>query len=397
MRPTQDDFRAEMQFQKEIISEMKRRRREKAYQIIGILLAWLQSKRVFVQSTVLLSCLLAIATLAALEEPPSAEALVFAPNTPAANNFANPTYATSTATRYYVYLPLVQRASSINPQNRQQSLNLYLQQYLSSGEIPIGWTGDRNACNRGNTNRQFLEAVLRRINYFRTMAGVPAVTLRNEYNRKAQAAALMMSVNRTLNHSPTPNWLCYSSDGAEAAGSSDLFLGMMGWNAVSGYILEGGVVAHRRWILYPQTREMGTGDIPSTQNYPAANALWVFDSNIWGPRPATRNEFVAWPPPGYVPYQVVNDHWSFAYPHANFSSARVIMASGGANLPVALEPVLVGYGENTLVWIPLGVSNGGIWAKPQADTAYTVTIENVIIGGQSRSFTYDVIVFDPTK
>ncbi len=364
--------------------------------MIDLLLAWLRTKRVFIQSTVLLSCLLAIATLTVLERSPSAEAQVFTPTAPVAKHFADLTYTSSTTTTRYVYLPLVQRASLVNPQNRQESASFYLQQYLSSEGVPIGWTGDHNNCNTGNTGQQFLDAVLRRINYFRMMAGVPSVTLRDEYNRKAQAAALMMSVNRKLSHSPAPDWLCYSSDGAEAAGSSDLFLGVMGWDAISGYILEGGVVGHRRWILYPQTREMGTGDIPSTQNYPAANALWVFDGNMWGPRPTTRNEFVAWPPPGYVPYQVVNDHWSFSYPQADFSSATVTMASGGANVPVALEAVSTGYGENTLVWIPLGLNSGGTWPKPQTDTTYTVNVQNVVIGGQSRNFTYHVIVFDPT-
>jgi hypothetical protein len=190
--------------------------------------------------------------------------------------------------------------------------------------------------------------------------------------------------------------LCYSGDGDQAAGSSDLFLGVMGWDAVSGYVLEGGVVGHRRWILYPQTQEMGTGDIPHTQNYPAANALWVFDDNMWGPRPITRHEFVAWPPPGYVPYQVINNHWSFSYPQADFSSASVTITSEGANIPVALEPVVIGFGENTLIWTPLGLGNDNSWPKPETDTIYTVNIENVVIDGQNHSFTYEVIVFDPT-
>src|SRR3954464_7620558 len=62
---------------------------------------------------------------------------------------------------------------------------------------------------------------------------------------------------------------------------------------------------------------MGTGDVPSSgpadDPYPAANELCVFDGNTFGPRPATREEYVAWPPPGYVPYQVVGPRWSFAY------------------------------------------------------------------------------------
>jgi hypothetical protein len=229
------------------------------------------------------------------------------------------------------------------------------------------------------------------------MAGVPGVTLSDEYSAKAQAAALMMSVNGKLDHSPSPAWSCYSSDGAEAAGSSNLALGTLGPEAINAYMLEGGPVGHRRWILYPQTQAMGTGDIPGGSSYWASNALWVFDSHMWEPRPETREEFVAWPPPGYVPYQVINDHWSFSYPAADFSSANVSMTSGGSNVSIVLGPLVNGYGENTLVWIPQGVTGGGAWPKPVADTAYTVKIQNAWINGQSRDYTYVVIVFDPSK
>jgi hypothetical protein len=363
-------------------------------------LAHLGTKRSLVHSMGVLISLLAIAALAALGWPPSAAGPVLASAAPAAP--APPTehsagLAHTLATTYYIDLPLIQGdGSTAVPPERLASLNLYLQQYLAYTGIPIGWTGNHAACNRGDTNQQFRAAVLARINYFRTMAGLPSVTLNSEYSQKAQAAALMMSVNRKLSHSPTSDWLCYSSDGAAAAGSSDLALGVMGWNAITVFVLEGGVVGHRRWILYPQTQEMGTGDIPSAQGYPAANALWVFDSHMWEARPATRYEFVAWPPPTYVPYQVINNHWSFSYPDADFSSATVTMTSGGANIPVSLEAVVNGYGENTLVWIPAGLGSGSSWPKPQNDTIYTVNVRQVIVDGQSRNFAYSVIVFDPT-
>jgi hypothetical protein len=173
-----------------------------------------------------------------------------------------------------------------------------------------------------------------------------------------------------------------------------------GWNAITGYMRDPGsgnyFIGHRRWVLYPQTQEMGTGDIPPIGRYSPANALWVFDSHLWEPRPATRDEFVAWPPRGYVPYQVVFARWSFAYPDADFSNASVKMTSSGSTVSLTQSPVLDGYGENTLVWIPLGLNDGASWPRPASDTTYAVSVQNVKIGGQSRTFTYDVIVFDPT-
>ena len=52
------------------------------------------------------------------------------------------------------------------------------------------------------------------------MAGVPNLrSLSDTYNLKAQAAALMMSVNRALSHSPPSTWICYTPEGAQGAGS----------------------------------------------------------------------------------------------------------------------------------------------------------------------------------
>lgn len=301
----------------------------------------------------------------------------------------------------HVYLPLVRYTSSelvVNPQNRQDSLDFYQQHYLGWEGVEPNWDGDHTSCNPGTTRLDFRAAVLHRINYFRAMAGLPATVIFNDgYNAKAQAAALMMSVNGQLNHTPPASWQCYSDAGHEGAGNSNLFLGTYGWDAISGYMRDPGnsAAGHRRWILYPQTQEMGTGDIPPVNGHWASNALWVFDGNWGGPRPATREEFVAWPPPGYVPYQVVFALWTFAYPDAGFSNAAVTMSSGGSSVSLAQAPVVDGYGENTLVWIPNGMDSSDTWPKPAGDTTYTVKVQNVMINGQSRDFTYDVIVFDP--
>jgi hypothetical protein len=88
---------------------------------------------------------------------------------------------------------------------------------------------------------------------------------------------------------------------------SNLYLGVFGPDAMLGYVHDPGgnnsAVGHRCWLLYPLIQQMGTGDIPPASNHSAANAHWVFDL----PRsyPATRDTFVVWPPPGYVPYSLI--------------------------------------------------------------------------------------------
>jgi uncharacterized protein YkwD len=296
-----------------------------------------------------------------------------------------------------VCLPLVLRdypPMTVDPQDRAASLEFYQRVYLGSEGVAINWTGNHATCNPGTTAAAFRAAVQLRINYYRAMAGVPSkLTLNPTYTGKAQQAALMMSAEGELNHKPEEPWACYTAAGYEAAGKSNLCLGCYGPGAIDAYMEDHGAgnyaVGHRRWVLYPQTQEMGTGDIPWVGGYWSANALWVFDSHMWGPRPETREEYVAWPPPGYVPYQVVYPRWSLSYPGADFSLATVSMSSGGSPVPVVVHTVVPDYGENTLVWEP-AASFG-----PGADTAYSVSVTGVTIGVSTRNFNYEVIVFDP--
>ena len=285
----------------------------------------------------------------------------------------------------------------LDTQNRAASMQFYLNDYGPENE-PMGWTGDHANCQPGTTSTAYMQAILTRINFFRTMAGIPAITgFQEEYNEKAQAAALMMSVNNRLSHSPDAGWKCYSDSGREGAGSSNLFLGRSGPSAITGYVYDPGAnnypVGHRRWILYPQTQTMGVGNIPAGGGNSTANALWVFDrENMWGERPETRDGFVAWPPRGYLPYLLAFPRWSFSYPGADFKDATMIMMKDGSSMDLTIQDVRNGYGENTLVWEP----DPNTQERPSQDVVYKVSIMDVMVKGQAVKFEYEVILFDPT-
>lgn len=284
---------------------------------------------------------------------------------------------------------------AIDVQSREEVRNFYNGVYKASEGVDIGWTGDLASCNPGDTATAYKDAVIRRINYFRAMAGVPAdVVLDYEASAKAQQAALMMAANNALNHFPPPTWSCYAPMGYEAAGKSNLSLGSSGPEAVANQMRDDGdnntAVGHRRWLLYPGTRYMGTGDVKAAGQ--SANAVWIQDPGAFGsPRPPTRTDFVAWPPPGHVPRPLLFPRWSFSYPGADFSVARVSVRQNGVELPVRTEIPAGLIGENSLVWTP--ALNA---AAPAAeDTAFSVEVRDVAIGGMLRTFGYEVVVIDP--
>lgn len=293
---------------------------------------------------------------------------------------------------------------AVDPTSRESSRVFFRALYQASEGTASGWNGDVQAGNAGQTQAPFRDATAMRVNWFRAMAGVPSdVTFKSEYSNKAQKTALMMAAAGYLSHYPDKSWKHYSEDGADGAKNSNLGLADNGPDAITSYILDPGsnnaAVGHRRWIVYPHTRFMGTGDIDKREGHTAANALWVLDSTASSARPDTRDEYVAWPPRGYVPYHVVFARWSFGYPKADFTKANVVMTRDAAPITTKLEfNDNGGAGERTLVWVPQGFSADG-WSAmppPKADVRFDIVVSNVIVNGSPRTFKYTVSVFDPS-
>ncbi len=292
----------------------------------------------------------------------------------------------------------------VNADSREDVRQFYNAVYPSSDNVAINSSAVTASCVPGTNATAFQNAVLRRLNWLRAMAGVPAnLTFDAAEGTQDQAAALMMSRNNKLQHTLISNtWSCFTVSGTNAAAHSNLALGYNGADAMTGYVWDYGPnnyeVGHRRWVLYPQSQVLATGDVPTQSPYLAANALWAWDANFGGPRPATRKPYVSWPPSGYVPYQLVYPQWSFALSNADLSTASVSMKSNGVSISVSLQPYLTGYGENTLVWVPMGLAwtNATTFPFGGTDTVYSVTVTNITItGGSKIALSYNVTLFDP--
>ncbi len=282
---------------------------------------------------------------------------------------------------------------SVDSGDRDAVVQLYRNFYEASEGFVADWTGNEDTCLPGAVSDSFNRALLRRINYFRAMAGAPGdLVLDDDLNAKAQAAALIMIANNRADHDPQASWVCYSEDGKEASAKSNLFY-LKGEapsvsNIVDGYIRDAGPgntsAGHRRWILYPRQRVIGSGTAVTDQD--SANALWVIGNFASGPLVET-----AWPPQGYVPYQLVFERWSFSYPDADFSEATVTMDRGPEfPIQVTVETVANGFGDNSIVWVP----------DPNEvllNSGHNVTISNVKVGGIAREFSYTVALIDPAE
>lgn len=288
--------------------------------------------------------------------------------------------------------------------NRAEVAQKYNTIWTSIPSATRQWTGNVPGCVPGTTSQAWKNSIISGLNFLRHLAGIAGtVTLDDTHSAKDQAGALLFSANNQISHFPPSTWKCYSGDGAQAASNSNICISsqQLRFGCLDLYMGDAdsnnSAVGHRRWILYPQTQSFGTGDTPRSGDAWSSNAIWVFDGNYGGPRPGTRESFISWPPPGYFPYQLVPVRWSFSHPTANLDGASVTMTRNGASVPVSLEAVQNGFGDNTIVWYDstLNPSSEPIPHRPASDVVYSITIHNAVIGGTARTFQYTVTVFDP--
>ncbi len=278
-------------------------------------------------------------------------------------------------------------------------------------DATMDWTGiyDGQNTNAGTVSADWLEATRMRVNFYRAMAGVdPRITFDSTKNAASQASALIISANHTLTHTPPTNFSFWTQEGYDAASHGNISYNSTGLGAIDGYMIDFGgsntSVGHRQWINYPQSDIMGSGDVPGDGvTYAAANTLWVQPLDVFATRPATRDNFVAWPPPGYVPSDLVWSRWSLAYPNADFGQATVEMIGPSGSIPLVIEHrttgVFVNYApESNIVWVPNGMDTDKRvnWPTPSVDEAVQVTVSNVTRNGNPIGpFSYTVNIFDP--
>lgn len=268
----------------------------------------------------------------------------------------------------------------------------YWSQYANVQSLSTDWLGGSlSGCLPGISSASSNAATLSALNYVRSLAGLAPVTLSPALNNGAQAAALMMSANGALSHTPSASWKCYTPTGAAAAGRSNLALAYPSIKAgqiVDLYMDDPGAnnvaVGHRRWVLNPFTTQVGTGSTDT------ANALTVIGPSS-SARPNPR--YVGWPTAGYFPNAIEPDgRWSLSSGRRNvsFAKARVRVYQGTHRIPVHKYRVENGYAMPTLVWqMPAGFSK---------TSAYRVVVTNIKKRGSHKRLhkSYVVRLFTPT-
>lgn len=248
------------------------------------------------------------------------------------------------------------------------------------------WNGSVESCNPGG-DPGILDATVELANAYRHLAGLPPVVGNSGLHGMAQHCALAMHANRAISHDPPVDWQCVSAEGRTAAANSNVAT-IDGWRAVDLYMADFGEhnapsLGHRRWLLSPVLQEVGVG---STD---AFSCMWV----VHPTGPGTR-DFVAWPPPGLVPMEVVRGietfygsldtiGWSIQSNSIDLGGATIRVKEDGVEKPGVTTELLPFYGSlYALKFNPTG------WETKLGST-YAVTVE-----GADTPIAYEFVMVD---
>jgi hypothetical protein len=272
--------------------------------------------------------------------------------------------------------------NAIDTLNRAAVRTAYRERYAALLGTPMRWTGSVNGCRPGSVSPAFRTATRTAVNFFRGMVGLPGVTFEAGLNAKAQAAALIMDAANTLNHFPSAGARCSTAAGRDGARHANLAQGEAGPAAIGLYVNDvgsGNVAAgHRRWLLYPPQRRMGSGSTNSGGT--RWDALYVVHSASWS-RPVNEPDWVSWPTPGFVPHPLLFPRFSLGgdVPADAFASATVRVTRNGTVLPAQVVSRTAAFGDPTIVF---DVDLRRLARGPNMnDTNLLVEVDGIDLGG----------------
>ena len=268
----------------------------------------------------------------------------------------------------------------------------------------LNWTGDIASCDVGTISTEYKLSIVQRINWYRDMQGLPPLRHDNGSDFTSQAGAMVLSCNQIVTQYISPTFTCYSTQASYGTSSSLLAAGSnSGIEMVNELIEDNDIdnfeVLHRSYLMTPDLSAVGVGQILSTT--PNANkgvlVINIADNLFTEPPKTYRENFIAWPTPGYFPYLALpknSRRWSY-YPFGSqdiidFSLANVSVI--GPNGPLITNIICRSSNQfgSILVWentIPPPTNS--------IDREYIVTIDNIIgPPGIAAKVIYNVIIMN---
>jgi hypothetical protein len=228
-------------------------------------------------------------------------------------------------------------------------------------------------CDPGTLSSGGIADTLARLNMFRWLVGLGPSVDDPSYDQGAQACANLEAwwdfSSSASPHAPPPTSTCYTASGASTAGQSNIAWGSGSpAQMIDQFVQDQGnetTLGHRRWVLNPPLDPVGIGYWETGGTYGNAACLRVFGGSGTGPNPPWNSM----PPAGFTPIELTQGTWSFEGSLGGIAgaTATVLRVDDATALPVTMQALSQGYGQDATSWVPQG------WSAEVGKT-YRVTV-----------------------
>jgi len=263
-----------------------------------------------------------------------------------------------------------------------------------------------SSCYAGTLSEQEKTKVLTYVNNIRKTHGLPAVEYNAKKDIQQQRAALIGAANAELNHYPSEDDHCYTSDGYQGCSYSNLSLwgsSESDWPQSEIHInnwmteLNSTSIGHRRWILDPFLKYITFGRVigtPKRGEYKyVSSAAMLIKHDEEADISNLDVEYIAYPqgnnysavlfsPNAFLSFSVLADNVTKNNNSSvDFSNSEITVLVGAQELIVKeVSYDNQGYGlPNNIQWKVEGLAKSVI---------YEVKISNVKVGGVAKDFEY---------
>lgn len=263
-----------------------------------------------------------------------------------------------------------------------------------------------DSCDAGLLKMSDKQAVLTELNAVRALHRLPPVIYDSSADIYTQKSALIGVANAQLTHTPAPNMICFSDEGAQGSGQSNLFLAggytPTSAESIARFLIDDNVASlgHRRWVLHPFLSQTSFGRVDgqprtgSTLRHTATSlrVLGYPDANLAG---HTDLNYVAYPE-GIYPAKYFKHGWFMSFSvlanrGSTFANGQSAVSFNGATIQVAnASGAALTISDQSANHAGFGLPNVVQWkvTGTQNNVEYTVRIGNVTVGGQARSYQY---------
>lgn len=297
----------------------------------------------------------------------------------------------------------------------------------SSLPVSINMIPTRSSCQEGQVRENpFLNDAIRRLNYYRSIAGLELAVLNHTNQIIAQECSLMLAMNQNRNspearvspdpHTQHPGWVCAPEEAKNIARMSNLYNGQsvanvnFYWQTTPAHIINGMMIdtfsskqGHRQLMLCPDSQDLAIGHICYPGNdFGSTDGRYFCGGCHWMTRAVGQNShpikmpshgFVAWPigaiPKSTVAYTDGRFFWSFAVYHQFSEEPRVTINGQNAAESNVVYALCWAYrpGESVdhLSWIRF---------RPSQVSLNQVLNIKVETADRQKSWTYNVQIVD---